>query len=149
MSTIEKINSTENPTFPHILSHATKVPGLIFLSGQTPVGKDGKVVGGGIKVWASLEWISVLRRVNGIKQEHTVGRPEHVQFNLINWLQAQCINNLGNVLQAAGSSWEQVVKVSQSSSQFILQKWNVLQVNVYLQNMDDFAEMNSVYEKSK
>lgn len=50
MSTVEKINSTENPTFPHILSHATKVPGLIFLSGQTPVGKDGKVVQGGIKV---------------------------------------------------------------------------------------------------
>ena len=50
MATVEKINSSENPTFPHILSHATRVPGLIFLSGQTPVGKDGKVVQGGIKV---------------------------------------------------------------------------------------------------
>lgn len=30
-------------------AHATKVPGLIFLSGQTPVGSDGKVVEGGIK----------------------------------------------------------------------------------------------------
>ncbi|KDQ63588.1 hypothetical protein JAAARDRAFT_29607 [Jaapia argillacea MUCL 33604] len=95
MADLEKINSSENPTFPHILSHAAKVPGLIFLSGQTPVGKDGKVVPGGIK-------------------EHT----------------AQCIGNLGNVLAAAGSSWENVVKV-----------------NVYLKNMDDFSSMNEVYEK--
>lgn len=92
---VEKINSTNNPAFPHILSHATKVPGLIFLSGQTPVGKDGVVVPGGI-------------------QEHT----------------AQCIANLGNVLEAAGSSWEKVVKV-----------------NVYLKDMDNFASMNEVYEK--
>lgn len=34
------------------------------------------------------------------------------------------------MLKAAGSSWEQVVKV-----------------NVYLKNMDDFAAMNEVYEK--
>lgn len=61
---VEKLNSTELPTFSHILcmshrciiqiltafaAHATKVPGLIFLSGQTPVGKDGKLVEGGIK----------------------------------------------------------------------------------------------------
>lgn len=42
----------------------------------------------------------------------------------------QCIKNLGNVLAAAGSSWEKVVKV-----------------NVYLKNMDDFAGMNQVYER--
>ncbi|KAI0788460.1 Endoribonuclease L-PSP/chorismate mutase-like protein [Abortiporus biennis] len=95
MSTVQKINSDENPKFTHILSHATKVPGLIFLSGQTPVGSDGKVVAGGIK-------------------EHT----------------EQCLKNLGNVLIAAGSTWEQVVKV-----------------NVYLKNMDDFGSMNEVYEK--
>jgi hypothetical protein len=50
MSSIEKINAPENPQFTHILSHATKVSGLIFLSGSTPQGKDGKVVEGGIKV---------------------------------------------------------------------------------------------------
>lgn len=44
--------------------------------------------------------------------------------------QAQCIANLGEVLKAAGASWENVVKV-----------------NVYLKNMDDFAAMNEVYEK--
>ncbi|KAJ3987809.1 Endoribonuclease L-PSP [Lentinula detonsa] len=92
---VERINSDENPKFTHILSHATKVPGLIFLSGQTPVDKDGKLVEGGIR-------------------EHT----------------AQCIKNLGNVLRAAGSDWEKVVKV-----------------NVYLKDMDNFAAMNEVYEK--
>lgn len=30
-------------------AHATKVPGLIFLSGQVPVDKDGKLVEGGIE----------------------------------------------------------------------------------------------------
>lgn len=42
----------------------------------------------------------------------------------------QCIKNLGNVLAAAGTSWEKVVKV-----------------NVYLKNMDDFGGMNQVYER--
>ncbi|KAJ4002341.1 Endoribonuclease L-PSP [Lentinula boryana] len=92
---VERINSDENPKFTHILSHATKVPGLIFLSGQTPVDKNGKLVEGGIR-------------------EHT----------------AQCIKNLENVLRAAGSDWEKVVKV-----------------NVYLKDMDNFAAMNEVYEK--
>ncbi|PPR05699.1 hypothetical protein CVT26_008940 [Gymnopilus dilepis] len=92
---VEKINSSKNKTFEHILSHATKVPGLIFLSGQVPADDTGSIVRGGI-------------------QEHTT----------------QCIKNLGNVLEAAGSSWEKVVKV-----------------NVYLKNMDDFAAMNEVYEK--
>lgn len=41
------------PDYPHltrntVTAHATKIPGLIFLSGQTPVA-DGKVVPGGIK----------------------------------------------------------------------------------------------------
>jgi len=95
MASIEKINSEENGQHPHILSHAVKIPGLIFVSGQTPVNKEGVVVPGGIK-------------------EHT----------------AQCINNVGNVLRAAGSSWEKVVKV-----------------NIYLKNMDDFAALNQVYEQ--
>ncbi|GAD98420.1 L-PSP endoribonuclease family protein (Brt1), putative [Paecilomyces variotii No. 5] len=40
----------------------------------------------------------------------------------------QCIKNLTNVLEAAGTNIDKVVKV-----------------NVFLSNMDDFAEMNSVY----
>ena len=41
-----------------------------------------------------------------------------------------CIKNLSAVLEAAGSSLSKTVKV-----------------NVFLTNMDNFAEMNSVYEK--
>jgi reactive intermediate/imine deaminase len=41
-----------------------------------------------------------------------------------------CIKNLSTVLQAAGSSISKVVKV-----------------NVFLTTMDNFAEMNSAYEK--
>ena len=40
------------------------------------------------------------------------------------------LNNLGAILQAAGSSWEKVVKTT-----------------VFLKNMNDFAAMNEVYAK--
>ena len=89
------INSANIPTLQNVLSQATKIPGLIFVSGQVPFDEQGNVVPGGIK-------------------EHT----------------AQCITNIGKVLEASGSSWEKVVKV-----------------NVYIKNMDNFAEMNEVYEK--
>lgn len=42
--------------------------------------------------------------------------------------QHQCIKNLTNILEAAGTNIDKVVKV-----------------NVFLSNMDDFADMNSVY----
>jgi enamine deaminase RidA (YjgF/YER057c/UK114 family) len=42
--------------------------------------------------------------------------------------QHQCIKNLTQVLEAAGTSIDKVVKV-----------------NVFLDNMDNFADMNSVY----
>ncbi|KAF8846345.1 Endoribonuclease L-PSP, partial [Paxillus ammoniavirescens] len=92
MASIQKINSSERPQRP-IYSHAVKVPGLIFLSGQVPVDKEGRPVPGDI-------------------QAHT----------------KQCLNNLGDVLNAAGSSWDKVVKV-----------------NIYLKNMDDFETMNEAY----
>ncbi|KAM0746356.1 Endoribonuclease L-PSP [Meredithblackwellia eburnea MCA 4105] len=80
----------------HILVAATKVPGLIFCSGQTPIDGSGKLVPGGIR-------------------EHTL----------------QCIKNLEKVLKHAGASLENVVKV-----------------NIFLKNMDDFAAVNEVYEKA-
>ncbi|CAG7851540.1 SubName: Full=Unplaced genomic scaffold SPHSTscaffold_38, whole genome shotgun sequence {ECO:0000313/EMBL:KIJ45269.1} [Serendipita indica DSM 11827] len=95
MTSIEKINTPKNADHSHILSHAVKVPGLIFCSGSTPHDENRALVPGGIA-------------------EHT----------------EQVIKNLTNVLEAAGSSWEKVVKV-----------------NVYLKNMDDFAAMNAVYER--
>lgn len=45
-----------------------------------------------------------------------------------NCIKHQCIKNLTHVLEAAGTNIDKVVKV-----------------NVFLANMDDFAEMNSVY----
>ncbi|KAG8802216.1 hypothetical protein FRC17_006466 [Serendipita sp. 399] len=42
----------------------------------------------------------------------------------------QVIRNLTNVLEAAGSAWEKVIKV-----------------NVYLTDMNDFTAMNEVYER--
>ena len=54
----------------------------------------------------------------------------HWQSFIDHIFQTQCINNLENVLVAAGSSWEKVVKV-----------------NVYLKDMEDFSAMNEVYEK--
>ena len=34
MASIEKINTPENIEFPNVLSHAVKIPGLVFCSGQ-------------------------------------------------------------------------------------------------------------------
>ncbi|KAH7925198.1 Endoribonuclease L-PSP [Leucogyrophana mollusca] len=45
---VERINVAGRAKLP-VYSHATKVPGLIFLSGQTPVDASGKLVDGGIK----------------------------------------------------------------------------------------------------
>ena len=50
-------------------------------------------------------------------------------MRLRRFLQAQCISNLTDVLKAAGSSWDKVVKV-----------------NVYLKSMkNDYAPMNEEY----
>ena len=77
MSTVQHIDADSRPKYPNILcgwpssvlwgcqspilaltsiiligngsAHATKVPGLIFLSGQVPVDKSGKIVDGGIQ----------------------------------------------------------------------------------------------------
>jgi len=94
MTSIQKINSPDRPQKP-LYSHAVKVPGLIFLSGQVPVDKDGKPVPGDI-------------------QAHTT----------------QCLSNLTDVLNAADSSWDKVVKV-----------------NVYLKDMGDFDRVNEAYMK--
>ena len=34
MDSIVKVNAPENIQFPHVLSHAVKIPGLVFCSGQ-------------------------------------------------------------------------------------------------------------------
>jgi hypothetical protein len=91
------------------------------VSGQVPADKNLQIVPGGI-------------------QEHTVRL--HYLYQWVHWSmectnandrplsQEQCIKNITNVLEAAGSSLDKVVKF-----------------NVYLKNMDDFAAMNEVYAK--
>jgi len=94
MSTVEKVNSTERPK--QLYSHAVKVPGLIFISGQTPIDKEGNIVSGEIEVTFK-----------------------------------QCIDNITDVLNAPGSSWDKVVKI-----------------NVYLTNFArDFPRMNAAFEQ--
>ncbi|KAF8844408.1 Endoribonuclease L-PSP [Paxillus ammoniavirescens] len=94
MSTVEKVNSTERPK--QLYSHAVKVPGLIFISGQTPIDKEGNIVSGEIEVTFK-----------------------------------QCIDNITDVLNATGSSWDKVVKI-----------------NVYLTNFArDFPRMNATFEQ--
>jgi len=49
MTNVEKIVVEGLKQSPNIYSHATKIPGLIFCSGQTPVDADNNEVPGGIQ----------------------------------------------------------------------------------------------------
>ncbi|KAG0708826.1 Endoribonuclease L-PSP [Suillus ampliporus] len=63
MSEVQKINSPDRPTGP-MYSHAVKIPGLIFCSGQTPMDSTGKVVPGDIKAHtatAGSSWDKVVK----------------------------------------------------------------------------------------
>lgn len=99
-----------------------KIPGLIFLSGQTPVGADGTVVPGDVGA-------HTVRSVFLLSAASSIIQYPHWLVRLLGH-QTQCVKNLTAVLAAAGSSWDKVVKV-----------------NVYLKDMGDFAAMNEVYEK--
>ena len=68
--------------------------------------------------------------IDGDVKAHTV-RAASFPSNRVNanaMIQHQCIKNLTHILEEAGTDITKVVKV-----------------NVFLSNMDDFAEMNSVY----
>lgn len=65
-------------------------------------------------------------------------------------LKAQCIKNLGNVLTAAGSSWEKGKRALGILAPCFFRSYfweKVVKVNVYLKNMDNFSAMNEIYEK--
>ncbi|KAG2751959.1 YjgF-like protein [Suillus brevipes Sb2] len=60
---VEKINSPERMLVP-MYSHAVKIPGLIFCSGQTPMDSAGNVVPGDIKAHtatAGSSWDKVVK----------------------------------------------------------------------------------------
>lgn len=50
---VDKQNAPDLRARSDIYSHTAKVPGLIFCSGQVPMGADGKIVPGGIKEHAA------------------------------------------------------------------------------------------------
>lgn len=68
--------------------------------------------------------------IEGDIKAHTVGLffLRHRTVLTLSRYQHQCIKNISHILEAAGSDITKVVKV-----------------NVFISNMDDFAEMNSVY----
>ncbi|KAK0208243.1 Endoribonuclease L-PSP [Desarmillaria ectypa] len=71
---IERINSPENSSFSHILSHATKVSGLglIFLSGTTPIDKTGSLVPGGIQEHTCLTNLGNVLTASGSSWEKVI-----------------------------------------------------------------------------
>ncbi|RXW19871.1 hypothetical protein EST38_g5991 [Candolleomyces aberdarensis] len=71
---VEHINSTENPSYSHILSHATKIPGLVFVSGQVPVDSGGNLVDGpiGDKTEACLKNVGNVLKASGTSWDKVV-----------------------------------------------------------------------------
>jgi enamine deaminase RidA (YjgF/YER057c/UK114 family) len=66
MSSIQKINSPDNASYPHILSHAVKIPiqsSLVYLSGQTPHLADKTLAPGGIAEHTVRPMVTMLRRI--------------------------------------------------------------------------------------
>ncbi|KAG2159824.1 Endoribonuclease L-PSP [Suillus bovinus] len=57
---VQKINSQERPLAP-MYSHAVKIPGLVFCSGQIPADSTGNVVPGDIKVQCLSNLSDVLK----------------------------------------------------------------------------------------
>ncbi|KAG1749956.1 Endoribonuclease L-PSP [Suillus paluster] len=48
MSEVHKLNSPDRPVVP-MYSHAVKIPGLVFCTGQMPIDRIGNVIPGDIK----------------------------------------------------------------------------------------------------
>lgn len=96
-----------------IYSQAIVANGMVFCSGSVAMDPaTGKIIDGDVKA-------------------HTVRPLTHPDLLGADFLcvpQHQCIKNLTNVLEAAGTTIENVVKV-----------------NVFLGDMSDFAAMNEVY----
>lgn len=116
MSTKTPVLTDKAPKpLPGIYSQAIVANGVVYCSGAVPMDA------------------ATGKLIDGDVKAHTV-RAECIHY-LTNWRvantitkQHQCIKNLTHILEEAGTDITKVVKV-----------------NVFLSNMDDFAEMNSVY----
>ncbi|CAG8030911.1 unnamed protein product [Penicillium nalgiovense] len=100
---------------PGIYSQAIVANGVVYCSGAVPMDA------------------ATGKLIDGDVKAHTARDPEITidpiqPANTSTLKQHQCIKNLTHILEEAGSNIDKVVKV-----------------NVFLSNMDDFADMNSVY----
>jgi 2-aminomuconate deaminase len=103
---MEKINSDKAPEPVGMYPHARKVGNLLFLSGVGPRERGTKVIPG-----VELNEDGTIKSYDIAKQCHSV------------------FNNVKTILEASGSSWEQLVDVQ-----------------VFLTNMkDDFKIYNEIY----
>ena len=112
MSRTAVVTEKAPKAIPGIYSQAIVANGFVYCSGCVPMDA------------------STMKLIEGDIQAHTVGLPtpfRHPKFKT-NATQHQCIKNLGAILDAAGSSLEDVVEV-----------------NVFLADMNDFAKMNEIY----
>ena len=108
MAQSEKFNSTQAPEPVGLYPHARKVGNLLFLSGVGPRERGTK-------------------KIPGVELDEA--------GNIVSYdIEAQChsvFNNVKAILEASGSSWEQLVDVT-----------------VFLTNMkDDFKAYNQLYAK--
>jgi reactive intermediate/imine deaminase len=112
MSTKTPILTDKAPKpLPGIYNQAIVANGTVYCSGAVAMDPEtGKLVDGDVKAHTVLPPSLILLAMLTLTRQH------------------QCIKNLTNILEVAGTNIDKVVKV-----------------NVFLSNMDDFADMNSVY----
>ncbi|KAK0465060.1 Endoribonuclease L-PSP [Desarmillaria tabescens] len=115
---IERINSLENSSFTHILCKLASNDCVLLCRSLLISTSAHATKVSGL----GLIFLSGTTPIDKTGTLVPGGIQEHT---------AQCLANLGNVLAASGSSWEKVIKV-----------------NVYLKDMDNFAAMNEIYEKT-
>lgn len=118
---------------PGIYNAAIVANGFVYCSGQVPMDPttnkliDGDVAAHTVCFWLSASPLAFLFLAFSVYPNLRLSRSPSDHIIMI--IQHQCIKNLGAVLNAAGSSLEQVVEV-----------------NVFLADMADFAKMNEVYK---
>lgn len=112
--------------FDHILSPAVRVGDLLLLSGQTPRDASGEVITGTIE--EMTEYVERSSFCPSIQAECR-----------------QCIRNLEQVLKHAGGTLSDVAKFTSESA--LGKMFHDTESAVFLKDMDDFAAVNSVFER--
>ena len=115
MSEITPVFTPEAPAAMSVYSQAIVANGFVYCSG--------------ISLQINSNMQDNFPLIKPVKLSKAISK--HTQYSPLTQInKKQCITNLGEVLKAAGSSIQSVVKV-----------------NVFLADMADFVAMNEVYEK--